>query len=40
MTDNMLDETIKAGLDLLDKGNIKEAIKLFEGYWNNNRTSS
>ena len=39
MTDAMLNETIKNGIDLLDKGKIKEAIKVLEGYWNDNRTS-
>ena len=37
MTDTILNETIKSGLDLLDKGTTKEAIKILEGYWNDNR---
>jgi Flp pilus assembly protein TadD len=37
MVDTLLNETIKQGIDLLDKGNTKEAVKILEGYWKDNK---
>ena len=38
MSDTILDATVQKGLDLLDQGEVKQAISVLEGYWAGNRS--